>query len=132
VPLGVLAVPAWLAALLVSYVAVRGEARFAAYACDETRVAYREGWLLRQWTLARIEKGQAVRLSISPFDRRAGMASVALDTAGATAGAPRLQVPYLAEAEARSVVGRLRAGIASSGQGSPEPVLGAVAVEHPG
>jgi putative membrane protein len=104
----------WLVALLISYVAARGEARFAAYACDETRVGYRAGWLRRQWTLARIEKGQAVRLSRSPFDRRAGMASVALDTAGATPRAPRLLVPYLAEAEARALVDRLRAGIAAS------------------
>jgi putative membrane protein len=102
----------WVVALLLSYVAARGQARFAAYAFDGTRVAYRSGWLRRTWTLARVEKGQAVRLTCSPFDRRHGMAAVELDTAGAAPGAPRLLIPFLAEAEARGLVEQLRAGIA--------------------
>jgi putative membrane protein len=102
----------WLVALLLSYVAARGEARFAAYAFDGRRVAYRSGWLRRRWTLVRVDKGQAVRLSSSPFDRRHGMAAVELDTAGAAPGAPRLLIPFLAEAEARGLVEQLRAGIA--------------------
>jgi hypothetical protein len=40
------------------------------------------------------------------------MASVELDSAGASPTSPRLRVPYLAEIEARELVARLRVGTA--------------------
>jgi putative membrane protein len=110
--LGPMAVIPWLSALVLSVLSARGESRYAAYACDGTRIGYRSGWLRRRVILANVAKGQAIRLSRSPFDRRAGMATVALDTAGAASGAPRLRIPYLAEADARALVEQLRAGIA--------------------
>ncbi|MBL8273935.1 MAG: PH domain-containing protein [Xanthomonadales bacterium] len=101
----------WLGVLVYSAFEARGEARFGAYAIDDEVVAYRSGWLSRQWLVARIEKGQSLSLSASPFDRRAGMASVSIDTAGAAAAASRFRIPYLAEADARVLLEHLRARI---------------------
>jgi putative membrane protein len=108
-PLPVLAVLAVLVAWAVA--GARGRARFASYACDRGVFAVRDGWLRRDWVLAAIGKGQALRLVISPFDRRAGMASVELDTAGAAPLGPPLRAVYLAEADARALAAELRAGL---------------------
>ena len=112
---------AWLAVLVYAAFEARGEARFAAYAVDDAVVAYRSGWLSRQWQVARIEKGQSLALSASPFDRRAGMANVSIDTAGAAATGARFRIPYLAEAEARALLEHLRARL----DGAPASIAAA-------
>jgi putative membrane protein len=89
----------------------RARARFAAYAHQDGVFAVRDGWLRREWVLAAVGKGQALRVLASPFDRRHGMAHVELDTAGAAPMAPPLRVPYLDEAEARGLAAALRAGL---------------------
>ncbi len=104
-------IAAWLAMLAWSVFAARGQARFGGWACDGAAVAYRKGWINRTWMLARVSKGQVVVLHRSPFDRRAGMAAVTLDTAGASAMANEMKVPYLAEADARELAEQLRRGI---------------------
>ncbi|MCW5581378.1 MAG: PH domain-containing protein, partial [Luteimonas sp.] len=55
---------------------------------------------------AEIDKLQALRLQRSPLDRRFGMASLWLDTAGAGATVP-LRMRFLPEAEARALGARL-------------------------
>ncbi len=109
--LGLYAVPVWLALMVVNYFGARGWARFAAYSCHDGVFAYRSGWLSREWLLTRIAKGQGIELSSSPFDRRAGMAKVELDTAGASQIGSRLQVPYLGQAQARALMAALRSQI---------------------
>jgi putative membrane protein len=47
-------------------------------------VAFRAGWLHRSTTAAPFKRVQCVEFSESPFDRRSGMATVAVDTAGAS------------------------------------------------
>ncbi|MBK9657709.1 MAG: PH domain-containing protein [Rhodanobacteraceae bacterium] len=89
----------------------RGWARFAAYSCEPGVLAWRSGFLTREWVIARIDKGQGLALRTSPFDRRAGMASVELDTAGSSAIGSHLRVPYLDEPQARMLMARLRSGI---------------------
>jgi putative membrane protein len=89
----------------------RGRVRFAAHAHDGELLAVRGGWLQRHWVLAWVEKGQAVRLVVTPFDRRHGMASVEVDTAGASAMGPPLRADYLGEGRARELAGALRAGL---------------------
>jgi putative membrane protein len=82
-------------------------ARMAGYAVDETIVAVRDGWWTRRWRFAEISKLQAVLVKQSPLDRRMGMATLFLDTAGGTGlGAP-LVLRYLPEAEARDLQARL-------------------------
>lgn len=109
--LGIKALPIWLALLAWSWVESRGWARFAAWSCEPGVFAWRSGFLTREWVIARIDKGQGLALRISPFDRRAGMASIELDTAGSTANGSRLRVPYLAETQARALMASLRSEI---------------------
>ena len=82
-------------------------AAHAAYAEIPGRlVAVREGWLNRSWRFTEIGKLQTVRLTESPFDRRHGMATLWLDTAGASSAHP-LRIPYLPAADARALYTRL-------------------------
>lgn len=72
-------------------------------------VVMRSGWLWKQVTLARVNKIQAVTLYQTPFDRRAAMARVRVDTAGARELSHRIDVPYLDVAIARDLHQRLSA-----------------------
>ncbi|HRN61268.1 MAG TPA: PH domain-containing protein [Luteimonas sp.] len=87
-------------------------ARFAGYHVDATLVAVREGWWSRRWRFAEIDKLQALSLQQSPLDRRFGMASLWLDTAGATPMSVPLRVRYLPEDEARALAATLGAEVA--------------------
>lgn len=68
----------------------RAYARHARWALDDTVVAFRNGWLWRRTTVARLAKVQVVTVRESPFDRRVAMAQLCIDTAGAT-----VAIPYL-------------------------------------
>lgn len=92
--------------------AARHHARRAGYAVDERLVAVREGWWSRHWRFAEIDKLQSVELRRSPLDRRFGMASVWLDTAGAGSMSPPLRMRLLPEAEARALHARLAREVA--------------------
>ena len=78
-------------------------ARFAGYHVDGRLVAVREGWWARHWRFAGIDKLQALQLRQSPLDRRLGMASLWLDTAGAGGLAPPLRIRFLPLAEAQAL-----------------------------
>jgi putative membrane protein len=65
------------------------------WALSGDAVVFKSGWLWRQMTAARFSKIQVVRRVESPFDRRVGMASVKVDTAGAAASAHEVDVPFL-------------------------------------
>ncbi|HWM93722.1 MAG TPA: PH domain-containing protein [Thermoanaerobaculia bacterium] len=73
------------------------------WAVSEDEVLYRSGWLGRQISVVRFNKIQAVTIRESPFDRRAAMASVAVDTAGAGESSHRVDIPYLARETAREL-----------------------------
>jgi putative membrane protein len=81
----------------------RRRIRRLAWAVTPDDVLYRSGGLWRRTTVARSSKVQAVALAESPFDRRWGMATLALDTAGAGMASHRLHVRYLARATAREL-----------------------------
>jgi putative membrane protein len=74
----------------------------------------RWGWLDRRWRFAEIRRLQALRLTSSPFDRRHGMATLWLDTAGASSAELTLRLPYLPEADARRLLGELGARLAAT------------------
>jgi putative membrane protein len=79
----------WTAAIAIGLVAwtivyARQYVRHARWALDDNIVAFRRGWLWRRTTIARLAKLQVVTLEESPFDRRYAMASVGIDTAGAS------------------------------------------------
>lgn len=104
----------WLALLWLpwSLHAARQHARRAGYAFNARLVAVRGGWFQRHWRFAEIGKLQALRLSQSPFDRRHGMATLWLDTAGAGAMAPPLRIRFVDATVARALHARLSAVLA--------------------
>jgi putative membrane protein len=77
-------------------------------------VAFGSGWLWRRTTAARMSKVQAVTRTESPFDRRAAMAGVRVDTAGAGDSSHRVAVPYLARDVAEALRVRLAERAAST------------------
>lgn len=86
-------------------------ARHAGYSEESGLIAVREGWLDKRWRFAEVRKLQSLTLTQSPFDRRHGMASVHMDTAGANPFEPPLRIRYLPEAEARELRDRLAAAM---------------------
>ena len=100
-----------LALLPVLVVRAKVWARHAGYSVDAGLVAVREGWLDRHWRFCETRKLQALKLVRSPFDRRHGMATLLLDTAGASPLAPPLRIRYLPEAEARALHDQLAAAM---------------------
>ncbi|MDP1571881.1 MAG: PH domain-containing protein [Vicinamibacterales bacterium] len=86
--------------------------RHLGWAVTEAAVLFRSGWLLRQVSVARFAKIQAVALDESPFDRRAGMARVRVDTAGAGDRSHRVAIPYLPRDTAESLCATLGAAAA--------------------
>lgn len=83
------------------------------WAEDDEVVAMRSGWLWQRLTVARVNKIQAVAMRHSPFDRRAAMARVRVDTAGA-GELSRIDIPYLDDAVARGLHHRLSAHAANT------------------
>jgi putative membrane protein len=87
----VLAVPlvAW------AVVTARLHVRHLGWAATDEWVAFRSGWLTRRQTLVKVNRLQAVSTRASPLDRRAAMARVRVDTAGAGDRSHRVDIPYL-------------------------------------
>jgi putative membrane protein len=77
------------------------------WALTEGTVLFRSGWIWRQMSVARFAKIQAVAIHESPFDRRAAMARVRVDTAGVGATAHRVDIPYLPRETARELLALL-------------------------
>jgi putative membrane protein len=77
-------------------------------------VLMKSGWIWRQVTVARINKIQVVAMHQSPFDRRAAMARVTIDTAGAGAFSHRVDIPYLDQQLAQGLADRLSAAAANT------------------
>lgn len=95
-------------ALLVA----RYNAQRAGYALEGELIAVREGWWSRHWRFAELDKLQVLRLRRGPLDRRFGMATLWLDTAGAGSFAPPLRIRFLPLEAAHALHARLAAEIA--------------------
>lgn len=80
---------------------------YTKYAISPGAIYFKSGWWNRQMSVTRFSKIQAVASSASPFDRRNRMASVSIDTAGATRIGHGVDIPYLDQAVAASLAGRL-------------------------
>jgi putative membrane protein len=85
----------------------RGYIRNLGCAIVGDRIVFRSGWLHHVTTVAKFNRIQVASLEESPLDRRAGMATVSVDTAGL--GSNALAMPYLARAEARELHATLAA-----------------------
>jgi putative membrane protein len=97
-----LPIPAWLA---------RREARFAGWARRGELLFWRDGALNRRWLVLALPRVQALRLSQSPFDRRAGMADLLADSAGAAPMSGATVLRALPEAVARQLLEQLVEGL---------------------
>jgi putative membrane protein len=100
-----------LAALPVMLLRAHLWARYSAWSLEDGVIAFRQGWLDRQWRFVETAKVHGVSLHESPFDRRHGMASVLVDTLGTSPLVPSLRVPYLPAVEARLLAEALRAAM---------------------
>ena len=69
--------------------------RHLGWAATADVVLFRSGWIWRRITVARVVKIQVVTLRHTPFDRRTGMGTLRVDTAGASERSHRVDVPYL-------------------------------------
>lgn len=98
-----------LALLLLPVVFVRSR-RWAArsgYVLTDRFVAFRSGAFGRRTSLVPLGKIQVVQFGQNPFDRRAIMADVRVDTAGANLSSHRIVIPYLDLEDARRLAGDL-------------------------
>jgi putative membrane protein len=84
------------------------------WGATEHALALRSGWLWRQVTVVPAAKIQVVGCIESPFDRRAAMAGVRVDTAGSASPAHRISIPYLARETAAALYERLAAQTAQT------------------
>jgi len=103
---------AWLL-LVLPLLALRAVlwARYSAWSLEQGVFTFRQGWLNRHWRFVETAKVHVVALRQTPFDRHHGMASVQVDTQGASPLEPALFVPYLPAAEARALAEALRAAM---------------------
>jgi putative membrane protein len=104
---GVVAIP-W------SVLAARRYASHLGWTAAGGVVAFKSGWLWQSTTIARASRIQAVTLRESPFDRRAAMARVRVDTAGAHERSHRIDIPYLGRDAAADLQLRLAAQAADT------------------
>ncbi len=97
-----------------SVLASRRHVEHLGWTASSNLVAFKSGWLWRSVTIARVSRIQAVTLVESPFDRRASMARVRVDTAGANERSHRIDIPYLARDHAAELQLRLAAQAADT------------------
>ncbi len=88
--------------------------RHTRWASTEEVLAHRSGWLWRSITIVPAAKVQTVGFVESPFDRRAAMAGVRVDTAGSAGPTHRISIPYLARETAAALYERLAAQTAQT------------------
>jgi len=98
---------AWLALSILVLLRARGWARFSAYAIDAQVLAYRSGWLSRDWRALELSRMQGAVLHCSPLDRRNGMANVAIEVAGTGSMGYSIDIPFLDRTEAEALLERL-------------------------
>ncbi|HSN86333.1 MAG TPA: PH domain-containing protein, partial [Thermoanaerobaculia bacterium] len=90
----------------------RGTVANLGWAVTGSAVLFRSGWIWRRVSVAPFAKIQAVEVHETPFDRRAAMASVKVDTAGAKEGSHGVDIPYLPR-DTAAVLGDLLAAQAA-------------------
>lgn len=96
----------------LAWVSSRKHVKHLGWAVGERAVIFRSGWVTRELTVARFTKVQVVTLRESPFDRRHQMASVRVDTAGASDLSHRVSIPFLSRPIADAVYAQLTAAAA--------------------
>ena len=96
-----------LPASLLALVHARLFVRHASYSLTPWGVVFKSGWWDRSVKLVRYSKVQTVERGETPLDRRSGMASVRIDTAGAERIGHTIDIPFLESSAATAVSQRL-------------------------
>ena len=104
----------WAAAFVVpaaaaAYAHSRLTIRHSGYSLTSWGVVFKNGWWDRTMKIVRYAKIQTVSQRETPFDRRNGMASVRVDTAGAEKVGYTIDIPYLERDTATDIARRLYA-----------------------
>ena len=81
--------------LPAAWLIARRWVRNAGWALTDDAIYFRSGWPGRNTSVVRLGSVQTASMKTSPFDRRSGMATLAVDTAGAGTVGHRIQIPYL-------------------------------------
>jgi putative membrane protein len=100
--------------LLWAFVSARKYVANLRWGTTDSAVLFRSGWLRRYMTVVRFARVQAVSLTESPFDRRHGMASVQVDTFGASGAVHSVDIPYMAREAADGLLRFLAAQAAGT------------------
>jgi len=83
-------------------------AKHLGYALGKSAILVRDGILTRERNAVRYSKIQSISVRQNPFDRRARMATLEVDTAGQSSSGLRLRIPYLGLEVAESLKDELR------------------------
>jgi membrane protein YdbS with pleckstrin-like domain len=94
-------------------IGARQSVKHLRWAEADDAVLFAHGWLWRRIVIVPLTKMQVVTRHESPFDRRTAMASVHVDTAGASGGSV-VRIPYLGSTVADALHARLAAATAST------------------
>ena len=107
--LGVWAAAFVLPATAAAYIHSRLTMKHSGYSLTAWGVVFKNGWWDRTMKIVRYAKIQTVSQRETPFDRRNGMASVRVDTAGAEKVGYTIDIPYLERGTATDIARRLYA-----------------------
>lgn len=82
-------------AIICAFFYAKAYIKNAGYHISDQMAAFKSGVIFKKETYVRLPKVQTVRIKESFFDRRHKMATLELDTAGATIGTHHVEIPYL-------------------------------------
>lgn len=116
----------WLAIVPLAWLHAVQYVRHTRWALTREALLFRRGWLTRRLSVVPRNRVQVVHRSVSPFDRRRNMATLLVDTAGASAIAGVVRIPYLKDDEAQRLASVLYATAREPSQRRHAPPLEAV------
>ena len=93
-------------AVIWAIIGARQTLKHLGWATTSDAILFKSGWLWRRMVVVRFAKIQTVTRHDSPFDRRADMARVHVDTAGAS-NASIVDIPYVGREDADALYARL-------------------------
>lgn len=92
---------AWILTILLNYVFMRQSFRRTAYAMREKDVLFRTGWIIRRTQVCPFNRIQHCSVHAGPLERRYGLSSISLFTAGSNGS--DIRIPGVTEATAASM-----------------------------
>jgi len=107
---------AWLLITLFSYWVIKKSFTRKAYAMREKDVLYRTGWIIRRLHICPFNRIQHCSVHAGPLERKYGLASISLFTAGSEGS--DLKIPGLTEETASAIREFIMQKVRKDGQGA--------------